>query len=125
MQVVFESRDPDGVQMRELAVQRVRFVMRRLSWLVPRAKVHLADVNGPRGGIDKRCQLEFKTDHVGTVVVTSMAHDWRSALEDALSRASRTLVRSLHRNNRQSRSRENSTERAGISPPQRAMGFDG
>jgi hypothetical protein len=126
MQVVFESRDPDGVQMRELAVHRVRFVMRRLSWLVPRATVHLADVNGPRGGIDKRCQLEFKTEHVGTVVVTSMAHDWRSALEGALSRAARTLVRSLHRSNRHVSSRGNSSKRSSdMSPPQHAMGFDG
>jgi hypothetical protein len=36
MQVVFESRDPEGARLRDLAVQRVRFVMRRLSWLVPR-----------------------------------------------------------------------------------------
>jgi hypothetical protein len=53
MQVLFESRDPQGAQLREVAVRRVRFVMRRLTWLVPRAKVHLSDVNGPRGGVDK------------------------------------------------------------------------
>lgn len=41
MQVVFESRDPEGARLRELAVQRARFVMRRLAWLVPRAKVQL------------------------------------------------------------------------------------
>lgn len=106
MQIVFESRDPEGAQLREVAVNRVRFVMRRLSWLVPRATVHLSDVNGPRGGIDKRCQLELKTDHSGTVVVTSMAHDWRSALEGALSRAARVLVRSWQRHGRRGYSRD-------------------
>jgi hypothetical protein len=105
MQVVFESRDPEGAQLRELTVRRVRFVMRRLSWLVPRAKVHLSDVNGPRGGIDKRCQLELKTDHYGTVVVTSMAHDWRAALEGALSRAARALMRSWQRHGKRDHSR--------------------
>lgn len=105
MQVVFESRDPDGAKMRDTAERRVKFVMRRLSWLVPRATVHLSDVNGPRGGIDKRCQLELKTEHSGTVVVTSMAHDWRGALEGALGRAARALVRSWQRSGKQAAGR--------------------
>ncbi len=93
MQVVFESRDPQGGNFRALAIRRVRVVMRRLAWLVPRAKVTLSDVNGPRGGVDKRCQIELKTDSVGSVVITAMARDWRAALEVALARAARTLVR--------------------------------
>ena len=97
MQVFFESRDPEGAQLRELAVRRTLFVMRRLSWLVPRAKVRLSDTNGPRGGVDKCCHLELKTDHVGTVTITSMARDWRSALETALARASHALSRSWQR----------------------------
>jgi hypothetical protein len=98
MQVIFESRDPGGSELRDLAVRRLRFVMRRLSWLVPRAKVRLSDVNGPRGGIDKRCQVELKTDTMGTVVITSMAGDWRTALDTALSRATRVLTRTWRRN---------------------------
>lgn len=103
MQIIFESRDPEAVQMRELAVNRLRFVMRRLNWLVPRATLHLSDVNGPRGGIDKRCQLELKTEHAGTVVVTAMAHDWRSALDGAMGRAARVLQRSVQRANQPAR----------------------
>ncbi len=98
MQVIFESRDANGAELRDLAVRRLRFVMRRLSWLVPRAKVRLSDINGPRGGIDKRCQVELKTDTMGTVVITSMAGDWRTALDNALSRASRVLTRTWRRN---------------------------
>ncbi len=105
MQVVFESRDPEGALLRDMAVRRLRFVMRRLTWLVPRATLHLSDVNGPRGGIDKRCQLELKTDTAGTVVVTAMAHDWRGALEGALSRAGRALLRSWQRSGKHARAR--------------------
>lgn len=65
MQVVFESRDADGTQMRELSVDRVRFALRRLSALVARAKVQFSDVNGPRGGVDKRCQVEVQTRQRG------------------------------------------------------------
>ncbi len=97
MQVHFESRDPEAAHLRDLVERRVHFAMRRLTWLVPRAEVQLADVNGPRGGIDKRCQIELKTDGAGSIVVTSMARDWRSALERALTRAARALLRAWRR----------------------------
>lgn len=92
MQVLVETRDPQAQALRELAEERVRFSMRRLSWLVPRAKVHLRDVNGPRGGVDKQCQIELHTTTGKPVVVSSTARDWRSALERALARASRALM---------------------------------
>jgi hypothetical protein len=84
MQVIFESRDADGAQMRDLSVERVRFALRRLTAMVPRAKVQFSDVNGPRGGIDKRCQVELSTDAAGTVVIASLARDWRTALDRSL-----------------------------------------
>ena len=93
MQVLFSSRDCEANEYRDLALRRVRFVMRRLTWLVPRATVQLSDVNGPRGGVDKRCQIHLRTDGRGTVVVTAMARDWRTALDSALSRATRLLLR--------------------------------
>ena len=105
MQIVFQSRDADGANLRKLAIERVQFAMRRLSWLVPRAKVLLSDINGPHGGVDKRCQLEFKTEGKGTVVVTAIARDWGDALNSALSRAARKLVREFRKARSQTRSR--------------------
>lgn len=97
MQVIFESRDAQALRMRDFAMQRVRFVMRRLTWLVPRAKVHLSDVNGPRRGVDKRCRIELQTKAGATVRVTAMARDWRSAVDCALSRAASVLIRAWRR----------------------------
>jgi ribosome-associated translation inhibitor RaiA len=79
--------------MRDLTERRVRFVLRRLGWLVPRAEVQMSDVNGGRGGIDKRCQVELKTDGAVSVVISSVAREWRTALDNALARAARALVR--------------------------------
>ncbi len=93
MQVLFKSRHPQATDLRELTERRVRFVLRRLGWLVPRAEVQMSDVNGPRGGLDKRCQVELRTDGAGSVVVASVARDWRTALDNALARAARFLVR--------------------------------
>jgi hypothetical protein len=99
MKVNFESNDPEGAKMQDLSVSRLSFVMRRMAWLVSDAKVNLTDINGPHGGVDKRCRIELKTDKVGTVVITSLAQDWRGALEQSLSRANQTLLRIWRRKN--------------------------
>ncbi len=106
MQVLFKSRHPQAGELRELAERRVRFALRRLGWLVPRAEVQMSDVNGPRGGIDKRCQVELRTDGAGPVVVTSVAKDWRTALDQALARAARYLVRLWRRSSDSRRLRQ-------------------
>ena len=106
MQVFFESRDPEAAQLRELAVRRLQFVLRRLHRLVPRARVRLSDVNGPRGGLDKRCQVELNTEGAGTVLITAQAGDWRSALDSAMARAARSLAHSWQRSQRPTRPRQ-------------------
>ena len=105
MQVIFESRDADGAHMRDLSVERVHFALRRLAARVPHAKLQFSDVNGPRGGVDKRCQVELSTDAAGTVVIASLARDWRTALDRSLGRATRVLTRSLQRNQKPVRGR--------------------
>ena len=97
MQVIFESRDTEGRQFQALAEQRIRLVMHRLSLRVSQASIRLSDVNGPRGGIDKRCQVEFTTQGHGRIVSTAMAANWRAAFEGALARAARRIVRSMQR----------------------------
>ena len=106
MQVLFKSRHPQATELRDLTERRVRFVLRRVGWLVPSAEVQLSDVNGPRGGIDKRCQVELRTDGAGTVVVASVASDWRTALDNALARAARFLMRLWRRGSESRRLRQ-------------------
>jgi ribosome-associated translation inhibitor RaiA len=106
MQVLIKSRHPQATELRDLTERRVRFVLRRLGWLVPRAEVHLSDLNGPRGGIDKRCQVELRTSGAGSVVVSSVASDWRTALDTALSRAARFLMRHWRRSHENRRGRQ-------------------
>jgi len=105
MQIIFESRDADGAQVRDFSVERVRFALRRLTTVVPHARVQFSDVNGPRGGVDKRCQVELKTDSLGTVVIASLAQDWRTALDRSLTRATRVLTRNLQRVQKPARDR--------------------
>ena len=97
MQVQLKTRHPQAAELRELTVRRVRFALRRLAWLVPHAEVRMTDINGPKGGVDKRCHVELRTEGVGAVVVTAVASDWRTALDQALARAGRFLMRQWRR----------------------------
>ena len=92
MQVIVESPNPQATEMRAFAERCVRFAMRRLSWLVPRVKVYLSDVNGPCCGIDKRCQVQLLSAGRKDVVATSVTRDWGSALQSASGRAVRSLL---------------------------------
>lgn len=92
MQVIFEATDPHAALLRIQIERRVRQTLKRLAWLAPRVRVHMSDINGPLGGVDKRCQVEVVTDGGSPVVVTSLAKDWFSALQSALTRVTRSLL---------------------------------
>lgn len=87
MQVIVETRDPQGAEWRVWSEQRVRFAMRRLQVLVPCAKVQLSDVNGPRGGADKRCQIELKTDQHQLEFCSTLTNFLHQALQDLVCRS--------------------------------------
>jgi hypothetical protein len=105
MHIIFESRQPQANVWQEVAQQRVRFALRRIGSAVLRAKVRFTDINGPRGGVDKHCLLEVKTEKNGVLVVSTLANDWRVALNEALNRLVRTLTRTLQRQHRPLRGR--------------------
>jgi len=113
MQIFVKSSDSRAPEMRDLARRRLRFVLRRLSWLVPHATVRLWDVNGPRGGVDKRCDVHIRTTSAGSIMIRASAGDWRSALDSALARASRVLLRTWQRGRGFERSRLTSIDQRG------------
>lgn len=108
MQILIESpRGPQAsaevVQWRAVAERRLRFVMRRLRSELLQAQVRLEDVNGPRGGVDQRCQVHLTTDGLGTVVVHATRRHATQALDAALKRAAHALVRLWQKQRRPAR----------------------
>lgn len=97
MEVFFEARDPESAKLRDLTLMRARFALRRVVWLVPTVKVRLSDADHSRGGSDKYCRVEVQTQGRGVVIVQTRARNWRTALDNALSRAARLLVRAIRR----------------------------
>ncbi|HNP65878.1 MAG TPA: HPF/RaiA family ribosome-associated protein, partial [Woeseiaceae bacterium] len=56
---------------------------------VVRSSVRVEDVNGPRGGIDKRCRIKVVLRGLPSVVVEELHQSQRDAIDGALPRMER------------------------------------
>ncbi len=77
--------------------RRVRFAFSRFGTSIRIVTVRITDINGPKGGVDTRCVVSAKLLSAGEVVVQGEGEDAYSALNYCLSRAGRTISRSLER----------------------------
>ncbi|MDQ3263924.1 MAG: HPF/RaiA family ribosome-associated protein [Myxococcota bacterium] len=84
-------------QVREHIERRLHFALSRFGPELRSVRVLLEDVNGPRGGVDKRCQLTLRGPRVGNITIEEMSADASAAVDIAADRAARALARSLDR----------------------------
>lgn len=104
MNILIESsRSGESKDWRPVAEQRVRSVLHRLQGQVQQARVSLRDINGPKGGVDKQCQIMLTTAGYGQLVIVSKAEDAQGALNQALQRATHSLARLWQRKRRPAR----------------------
>jgi ribosome-associated translation inhibitor RaiA len=75
--------------------KRLGFTLSRASVQIRRVDVTLSDLNGPRGGIDKRCLVQIRLDGLSPVVVQDVQSDLYTAIDRAAGRAGRTVMRRL------------------------------
>ncbi|MFQ5488034.1 MAG: hypothetical protein ACE5ET_06285, partial [Gammaproteobacteria bacterium] len=59
--------------------------------------VRVSDINGPRGGADKCCQIQVILSHVPNVIIKDTETDLYVAIDRAADRAGRTVGRRLAR----------------------------
>ena len=59
--------------------------------------VRLSDVNGPRGGVDKRCVVKVTLPRLNEIIIDDIQADLYVAIFRAMDRASRTVNRRLAR----------------------------
>ena len=59
--------------------------------------MRLSDINGPRGGADKRCHLQVVLKGLPDVVIEDTEADLYVAIDRATDRAGRTVVRKIDR----------------------------
>jgi putative sigma-54 modulation protein len=74
---------------------RLGFTLSRIASRIRRVNIRLSDLNGPRGGIDKRCLVEVRLDGLSVVVVEDVQSNMYTAIDRAPGRAARTTMRRL------------------------------
>lgn len=104
---------PVSDALQEFTQRRVARALRPFQSNVSRVDVRIRDVNGPRGGIDKRCRVTVELAAVKQkVVVESKSADAYAAVQRACARLSEAVSRALTRQRR--------LDRFGVSPPKAA-----
>ena len=83
--------------LRVYLTRRLRFALGRFAGRVTRVSARIADVNGPRGGIDKRCHLLVTLRSGDRVRIEEADADLYFAIDRAAERARRALQRQLER----------------------------
>ena len=83
--------------LREYVLKRLAYSLSHGDGHIVRVIVRLSDINGPRGGEDKRCLIEARLKHAPEVVIEDTERDLYLAIDRAAERAGRTLARRLAR----------------------------
>lgn len=91
--VKYESGD----ELAEYTGRRLRFALGRFAGRIERVMVRLSDVNGPRGGVDKRCQITVALVPRGAVMVEGSGDDAFVLIAATAKRAGRAVRRDLQK----------------------------
>jgi ribosome-associated translation inhibitor RaiA len=96
MQIAIQARGfPLTDALKNHAHTRLGFTLSHTANRIRRVAIRLSDLNGPRGGVDKRCLIEVRLDGLPTVVIEDIQPDMYTAIDRAVGRAARTVMRRL------------------------------
>ena len=73
--------------------ERVKQRLGRLGVDAKRVQIILSDINGPRGGEDKRCQILLDIAGRGRLAVHAIHTDMYAAIDQSLAKAKRRVVK--------------------------------
>ena len=74
MKIVIRAHQVDLTpELRDHVRRRLEFALGRLGPAVRAVQVTLADVNGPRGGVDKQCRMRIAGDQLPALVIEAAA----------------------------------------------------
>jgi ribosome-associated translation inhibitor RaiA len=92
-----------GEGLHDFITRRLHFVLGRFAPEVERVTARIDDVNGPRGGADKRCRMEVRLRGLGNVLGEACAVDFEAAVAFAAERLGRGVARALGRRSQKKR----------------------
>lgn len=92
--------------LRAFTEQRIAGALGWASQHMRKLAVSLSDINGPRGGVDKRCRIQVQLGAGREVIIEDTEDDLYAAINRAAERADRAIVRQIQRNRSFSHSRK-------------------
>jgi ribosome-associated translation inhibitor RaiA len=96
MQIAIQARGfPLTEALKNHVHIRLGFNLSHAARRIRRVGIRLSDLNGPRGGVDKRCLVEVRLDGLSPVVIEDIEPDMYTAIDRAVGRAARTVMRRL------------------------------
>ena len=104
MDIEIVDRRPAGFQLAKALRWRLRQALARLEGPVRQVTLTLADINGPRGGLDQHCQLVIALEGDAPLVIQERAETVQQATGHAIARARRNLAKRIKK--RQHRRRQ-------------------
>lgn len=85
----------EGMAVSEALEQHAREcldkVQRRFGERVTRVEIHLKDVNGPKGGMDKECLMEARPAGLQPVVASAVADDTYQVIKQSADKLEKVL----------------------------------
>ena len=83
--------------LREYTERRLQYALSWASDDLRKVVVRLSDINGPRGGNDKRCRIQVPFRGGADVVIEDTESDLYLAIDRAADRAERAVARRMER----------------------------
>ena len=94
MQIDIQCRGFDLTEsLRDYTSKRLAYSLSHGESHIKRISVRLSDINGPKGGEDKRCHVELRLLGLPEIVIEETQSDLYAAISRAAERAGRTLTR--------------------------------
>lgn len=87
-------------ELRELVTRRAHLALGRFAPRLGRVIIRLTDVNGPKGGPDKRCHVQIAVTGSPEVNIYETQAEVTVAVDTALGRAAERVQRTLSRSAR-------------------------
>jgi ribosome-associated translation inhibitor RaiA len=84
-------------ELQQYIHRRLEFALGDRFDIIKRINVNLSDINGPKGGEDKRCLLVIKLKRQTDLVIETIHTHLHAAIDESAERANRGVVKRIKR----------------------------
>jgi putative sigma-54 modulation protein len=84
-------------ELRDDVAEKIETSFTRFSSRIGKVHAYLADLNGPKKGIDKSIRLVIDVEREPVIVIEEKGEDWLALLESITDRACQSLTRQIKR----------------------------